>query len=141
MKIINSVDEPKVVSQINAVINSKCPRCRKGDMFVNSMYGFKAQKMHVNCQHCGLKYERELGYFYVAMFVSYALNVAQMITAGILTYLITGNTENPWLYMATIFPIVLILAPFNFRYSRVLLLHYMTPGLNYVPAMREEKKV
>ena len=110
-------------------------------MFVNSMYGFKAQKMHTNCLHCGLKYERELGYFYVAMFISYALNVAQMITAGILTYLITGNTESPWLYMATIFPIVLILAPFNFRYSRVLLLHYMTPGLNYVPAMGAEQKV
>ncbi len=110
-------------------------------MFVNSMYGFKAQKMHTNCPHCGLKYERELGYFYVAMFISYALNVAQMIIAGILTYLITGNTESPWLYMATIFPIVLILAPFNFRYSRVLLLHYMTPGLNYVPAMGADPKV
>lgn len=141
MKTINPVDEPKAVSQIYAVIHSKCPRCRKGDMFVNSMYGFKAQKMHTNCPHCGLKYERELGYFYVAMFISYALNVAQMIIAGILTYLITGNTESPWLYMATIFPIVLILAPFNFRYSRVLLLHYMTPGLNYVPAMGAEQKV
>ena len=64
-----------------------------------------------------------------------------MIIAGILTYLITGNTESPWLYMATIFPIVLILAPFNFRYSRVLLLHYMTPGLNYVPAMGADPKV
>lgn len=140
MKTINLSNELKPVSQVYAVLNAKCPRCRKGDMFSNSMYGFKAQKMHTHCLHCGLKYERELGYFYVAMFISYALNVAQIIIIGMLTYLISGNTDNPWLYMATIFPFVLILAPLNFRYSRVLLLHYMTPGLNYVPSMSSDKK-
>lgn len=121
------------IPQLYAVINAKCPRCRKGDMFINSMYGFKAQKMNTDCSHCNLKFEREPGYFYVAMFVSYALSVAQMITAGVLTYFITGNTESPWLYMATIFPFVFLLSPFNYRYSRVILLHYLTPGLNYIP--------
>lgn len=140
MKTINISEEVRPIPQMYAVVNAKCPRCRRGDMFINSMYGFKAQKMHTNCPHCDMKFERELGYFYVAMFISYALNVAQMITAGVLTYVITGNTENPWLYMATIFPIVFILAPFNFRYSRVILLHYMTPGLNYIPAMSADKK-
>lgn len=140
MKTINISEEVKPIPQMYAVVNAKCPRCRRGDMFINLMYGFKAQKMHTNCPHCDMKFERELGYFYVAMFISYALNVAQMITAGVLTYVITGNTENPWLYMATIFPIVFILAPFNFRYSRVILLHYMTPGLNYIPAMSADKK-
>jgi uncharacterized protein (DUF983 family) len=129
----------KPISQTYAVLNAKCPRCRRGAMFMNSMYGFKLQKMYISCPHCALKYERELGYFYVSMFISYALNVAQMITVGILTYFITGNTESPWLYMGTIFPVVLILAPLNFRYSRVLLLHYMTPGLNYIPSMSENK--
>lgn len=130
----------QVISPSYALVHAKCPRCRRGDMFMTSMYGFKSQKMYTYCPHCNLKYERELGYFYVAMFISYALNVAQMIIAGVLTYFITGNTESPWLYMATIFPIVFILAPFNFRYSRVLLLHYMTPGLNYIPEMSAAKK-
>ena len=141
MEITNINESMKEIPQLYAVINAKCPRCRRGDMFMNSMYGFKSQKMFTNCPHCDLKFERELGYFYVAMFVSYALNVAQMIIAGVLTYLITGNTESPWLYMATIFPFVFILAPFNFRYSRVLLLHYMTPGLNYIPAMSADRKL
>ncbi len=130
----HSISESKTgIPQLYAVINAKCPRCRKGDMFVNSMYGFKSQKMNTSCPHCNFKFEREPGYFYVAMFVSYALNVIQMIIAGMLTYVITGNTENPWLYMATIFPFVFLLAPFNYRYSRVLLLHYLTPGLHYIP--------
>ena len=123
----------KRVPIVYALLNAKCPRCRKGDMFMNSMYGFKSQKMHDNCPYCNLKFEREPGYFYVAMFVSYGFNIIQMFIAGILTYLITGNTENPWLYMATIFPFVFILSPFNYRYSRVILLYYLTPGLKYIP--------
>jgi hypothetical protein len=37
------------------------------------------------------------------------------------------------LYMAVIFPFVFILAPFNYRYSRIILLYWLTPGLNYDP--------
>lgn len=128
-------ERTETVPAFYAFINSKCPKCRKGNMFRNSMYGFKAQKMYDNCPYCNLKFEREPGYFYVAMFVSYALNVAQMVTFGVLTYVITGNTTSPWLYMATIFPFVFILAPFNYRYSRVILMHYLTPGLHYIPNM------
>jgi uncharacterized protein (DUF983 family) len=104
------------------------------------MYGLKPQKMNENCPHCNLKFEREPGYFYVAMFVSYGFNVFQMILAGLITYMVTGNTTNPWLYMAVIFPVVVILSPFNYRYSRLILLYYLTPGLNYVPEMSGDKK-
>ncbi len=96
--------------------------------------------MNDNCPHCNLKFEREPGYFYVAMFVSYGFNVAQMILAGLLTYFITGNTENPWLYMGVIFPVVFLLAPFNYRYSRLILLYYLTPGLHYNPGMDKDNK-
>ena len=126
------------VPKFYALSHAKCPKCRKGNMFSNSMYGLKAQKMNENCPYCNFKFEREPGYFYVAMFVSYALNVAQMVTIGVLTYLITKNTVNPWLYMATIFPFVFILAPFNYRYSRVILMYYLTPGLHYVPNMNPD---
>jgi uncharacterized protein (DUF983 family) len=74
------------------------------------------------------------------MFVSYGLNVVQMIVAGMLAYFVTGNTTNPWLYMAVIFPAVIILSPFNYRYSRLVLLHYLTPGLNYIPEMSRNRK-
>lgn len=96
--------------------------------------------MFDHCPQCNLKFEREPGYFYVAMFVSYAFNVAQMILAGVLTYWVTGNTTNPWLYMAVIFPVVVLLSPFNYRYSRLILLHFLTPGLNYIPDMGRDRK-
>lgn len=139
MKYTIEKEEAQSIPAFYAMINAKCPRCRRGNMFANSMYGFNTQKMNDNCPHCNLKFEREPGYFYVAMFVSYAFSVIQMVFAGVLTYVITGNTENPWLYMAVIFPFVFILSPFNYRYSRVVLLYYLTPGLNYIPAMSRDR--
>lgn len=133
-------DAEHKITQLHALVHSKCPRCRRGKVFQNSMYGFKSQKMYDHCPHCNLKFEREPGYFYVAMFVSYGLNVVQMILSGMLAYFVTGNTTNPWLYMAVIFPAVIILSPFNYRYSRLVLLHYLTPGLNYIPEMSRNRK-
>ena len=120
-------------SESSAALQAKCPRCRRGDMFSTAMYGFKLQKMNDNCPHCGVKFEREPGYFYVAMFVSYGMNVLQMVIVGMLTYYITGNMTDPLLYIAVIFPVVFLLSPFNYRFSRVILLFWLTPGLNYIP--------
>jgi uncharacterized protein (DUF983 family) len=128
----------KEPSKFNAALHAKCPRCRQGKMFANSMYGFKPQVMNEYCSHCGLKFEREPGYFYVAMFVSYAFSVAQMIAIGMLTYLITGEDDSPWLYIVVIFAGVVLLSPFNYRYSRIVLLYWLTPGLNYSPERRDQ---
>lgn len=118
--------------RLQAIVNAKCPRCRRGDLFMNSMYGLSSQKMHVNCPKCNLKYELEPGYFYAAMYISYSINVAVAVIVGILTYLISGETESPWIYVGTIFLFSLLLAPFNFRYSRVILLHLMSSRIKYL---------
>lgn len=129
------INKDNSITEATAALQAKCPRCRRGNMFVTPMYGLKLQKMHETCPHCNLKFEREPGYFYVAMFISYAMNVAQMVTIAVATYLLTGNLEDPVLYMATIFPAVFLLSPFNYRYSRVILLYWLTPGLFFDPAM------
>lgn len=133
MKAQENPKENTPASALSAAFQAKCPRCRKGAMFATSMYSFKQQRMNINCPHCNMKFEKEPGYFYVAMFVSYAFNVAEMITIAMATYFFTGNLENPYLYMATLFAGILILAPFNYRYSRVILLYWLTPGLHYKP--------
>ena len=137
MKLKPQQKEP---SQFSAALHAKCPRCRRGDLFANSMYGFRTQVMHKECSYCGLRYEREPGYFYVAMFVSYALTTIQMIAIGVLTYLITKEDDSPWIYMATIFTGIVLLSPFNYRYSRVILLYWLTPGLSYSPGRRDQSK-
>ncbi|WP_235293838.1 DUF983 domain-containing protein [Portibacter lacus] len=56
---------------ISSIWKYKCPRCRKGDLFVEP-FDFKTPlKMHEKCSHCGQKFEPEPGYYFGAMFISY----------------------------------------------------------------------
>jgi uncharacterized protein (DUF983 family) len=127
--LINNTME---VSKAYAALHAKCPKCRKGDMFANSMYGFSSQKMNEYCPHCGFKFEIEPGYFYVAMLLSYCFIVAEMVTLAVGIYILTGS-RNPWIYVGVLLGISVILSPFNFRYSRVVLLYWLTPGVHYDP--------
>ena len=120
-------------SRLQAVLQSKCPRCRVGKMFEGYTYGLrKRQRMNESCPCCKLKFEIEPGYFYAAMYVSYAFSVAQVVALGIATAMLT-NSESPWVYIAVLFVVILLFAPFNLRYSRLVLLHYLTPKVKYNP--------
>ncbi|MDB5130600.1 MAG: hypothetical protein JWR02_349 [Mucilaginibacter sp.] len=131
-------EQERALTMWPAIIHAKCPRCRRGNMFDTPMYSFKSQVMNKACPHCGLVYEREPGYFYVSMLISYAMFVAEMITLAVAIHVLTGS-NNPWVYVIVIIVIGVILAPFNFRYSRVMLLHWLTPGLHYHPELSGDK--
>ena len=125
----------KKVNQWSAIVNAKCPRCRVGNVFTGPTYGFRIQKMNEVCPHCQLKFEREPGYFYVSMFVSYALNVAEMITVSVAAYIfgLKLEYENLWYFVAILFGTTVLFSPFNYRYSRIILLYWLSPGLHYEP--------
>jgi len=123
------------VSQWHAFTHSKCPRCRVGKVFVGPTYSFKVQQMNEYCPHCKLKFEREPGYFYSAMFISYAMNVAELITVGVASYVfgLSLDYENLWYFVGVLLLAIILFAPFNYRYSRLILLYWLSPGLNYEP--------
>lgn len=123
------------ISQWSGFVEAKCPRCRVGRVFSGSTYGFKLQKMNENCPQCGLKFEREPGYFYVAMFVSYAMNIAEMVAVSVASFVFGLKLEydNLWYFVLVLFATTLICSPFNYRYSRIALLYWLSPGLHYEP--------
>lgn len=127
--------EHKIVSQWYGISHAKCPRCRIGDVFTGPTYSLKPQKMNEVCGHCGLKYEREPGYFYVSMFVSYALNVAQIISVSVASYVFGLRLvyENLWYFIGILSITSILFSPFNYRYSRMILLYWLSPGLHYEP--------
>ncbi|WP_343555755.1 MULTISPECIES: DUF983 domain-containing protein [unclassified Sphingobacterium] len=88
--------------------------------------------MNDTCPHCGVKYEVEPGYFYAAMYVSYALSVAEIVTVSVAIAVLTGS-ESPWSYLIGLAVTILVFAPFNFRYARLILLHFLTPKISYDP--------
>lgn len=128
----------KDISKIQAVIQCKCPRCRKGPIFSGPIYSFKGQVTNEYCSYCQLRFEREPGFFYVAMFISYAMNVAEMITISVAAYVlgVALTYENLWIYVGIIIGGVFLFAPVNYRYSRVMLLHWLTPGLKFIPGIK-----
>jgi len=133
MESSETTQPEKPISEISAALHAKCPKCRKGDMFASGTYNFITQKTLSNCPYCNFQFEIEPGYFYVAMFVSYGMIVLEMVILAVGTYMLTGS-ESPWLYIGILLGVTLLLSPINFRYSRVILLYWLTPNLNYDPA-------
>lgn len=106
-------------------------------MFVGSVYGIKRQRMNDVCPHCGFRFEIEPGYFYAAMYVSYGLSMAQLVIVGLITYELT-KSESPWVYLVVLLVAIAASAPFNYRYARLILLHYLTPKVKYNPKYEDE---
>ncbi|MDB5112328.1 MAG: hypothetical protein JWR67_3442 [Mucilaginibacter sp.] len=123
-----------------AMLHAKCPRCRRGDMFEGQMYSISQNKIRQDCPNCGLYFEIEPGYFYAAMYVSYALNIAEGGALVTGTYLLTHNTTSPWLYCIVLIGGCFLLSPITFRYSRVLLLYWLSPKIHYQPYLDIDDK-
>lgn len=78
--------------------------------------------MHRACPGCDLPFEREPGYFLGAMYFSYGMGVAA-VTPVVLALLFLTDltlTQVGWIAGAEL----LVLAPWLFRYSRVIWLHF-----------------
>lgn len=121
-------------SKLYAIVKGKCPHCRRGDIFTGNIYGFNIQRTNNKCGYCSQRFEIEPGYFYAAMYVSYAMNMIEMISVGFLTYYLSGGRldfDSVWLYVGVIFLTSLLLSPFNYRYSRIILLHLLSPKIKY----------
>lgn len=69
-----------LTSKAKAMLRARCPRCRRGNMFGGGPYHFGSNRIQLDCPACRLTFEIEPDYFYAAMYVSYALNVAEGLT-------------------------------------------------------------
>lgn len=106
-----------------ALLNSKCPRCHKGEMFINpATKKWYSVAMHEECPVCQLRYEREPGFFYGAMYVSYGFSAAIMLSLGFVFKVFFEDLEL-WIYLTTVSLVVAILWPQMYRYSRTIYLH------------------
>lgn len=77
-------------SAITGIVHQLCPRCRLGKIFRSSIFLFP--KMHERCPVCGLKFEREQGYFLGAMYISYGLALAIIVLFTIIVWAITRGS-------------------------------------------------
>lgn len=117
-------------SSTRAILEAKCPRCRKGDMF---QYPFpkvlKFYKMHTHCPICNLRFEIEPGFFFGAMYISYAFTSALLLGTAFFIYYLFDDPRMI-VYIAVVPLVALLFLPLFFRYSRVVYM-YLFSGISY----------
>lgn len=78
--------------------------------------------MHANCPVCGVSLTPEPGFYFGALYVSYAFTVALMVATWLLFYLLIQPPD--WVYGTSLVVSCTLSIPFSFRYSRVLFLYW-----------------
>lgn len=99
-------------------------------MFEHGIYNLKNMgKMNENCPKCDFRFEVEPGFFYGAMYVSYAFSVGILLVTTFILYFVF-NDPPLTVYIITIAFISALSYPLNLRYSRILFLH-LFGGVSY----------
>ena len=103
-----------------SIVNNKCPRCHKGNFFVNNNpYILKRfDAMNKNCPVCNEDFERETGYYYGAMFVSYGLTVSFGLTVFLIMCVVFNFEAMTFLIVFAILQVLLM--PVFYRTSRLI---------------------
>jgi uncharacterized protein (DUF983 family) len=89
-------------------------------------------KMHERCDHCDLKYQLEPSFFYGAMYVSYAVNVAIGIAAFVISRVFFEL--NLKISFGIIVGSLLVLYPLVLRWSRNI---YINMFISYDPTTKK----
>ncbi|MFN4144808.1 MAG: DUF983 domain-containing protein [Runella sp.] len=104
-------------TKLYSILFNKCPRCHEGDFFVsNHAFTKKFDEMHKVCPVCGERYTPEPGFYFGAAYVSYALNVAFIVTSFIAYVGFYGGDPIRLLYF--VIPGVILLLPLFYRLAR-----------------------
>ena len=103
------------MNRILSVIKGKCPNCEKGEVFksTGNILMLRAPVMHEECPHRHHHFEKEPGYFLGAMYVSYAMTLAESVAIYILVHNFTTSLA---LILSIIFAVVVLMSFINFRY-------------------------
>lgn len=111
-------------SKLYSILKYKCPRCHEGDLYVHKGWSYtKFSQMHKSCPVCHQSYEPEPGFYYGAMYVSYALTTALTITILVaMSVLLDEITMTS--FLGSLVLALLLFYPFIFRMSRAIWINF-----------------
>ena len=113
-----------------SLLTDRCPQCHKGKVFQHAnLFSFKTIHMNHACPVCNLDFQKEPGFYWGAMYASYALGVAEAFITYFICQIFGAGTYD-WINLCVIVAVLLLLSPFNFRFSRLIWL-YVFPGINH----------
>lgn len=105
-------------TKLYSILKLKCPRCHEGDLFLTKgAYNLKQlDKMPDRCAVCDENYCPEPGFYYGAMYVSYALTIALSV-AVFVAMTVLWHFDLKW-YLGINASLIILLFPPIFRISR-----------------------
>ena len=119
-------------TKLYSILRNKCPRCHKGRFWsannpIANVFNGMGQ-MQEHCEHCNLKFEREIGFWYGAMYVSYALGVAIFVIGWALTAILLpifyGEDYTVFFQISLVVALIILFFPFNWWLSRLIWINF-----------------
>lgn len=114
----------RIIDTFYTMLFNKCPQCHQGQVFKSkNPYSLgRIFEMNEKCEHCELKFEKETGFFYGALYVSYALTSGWFLTWFIL-YLTVLNWDT-FYFALFIAGTLIVLSPLAIRWSRLIWMNF-----------------
>lgn len=118
------------MGRLKSLFEYKCPKCEQERVFVHRK-PFRFVRIHEHCPNCKLKIEKEPGFFFGAMYVSYGLAILECGIAFAISRLFLQETFDLRILWVWI-PLVFVTAPFNYKFSRILWIYLFNPKSKFV---------
>jgi uncharacterized protein (DUF983 family) len=100
--------------RFRAMLAQRCPHCLEGKVFATFW------RMNERCPVCAIRFEREPGYFLMAMFVGYMLGLGALAPVALALYF---SQASPQAYIIAFGLTLAVVSPLVFRYARVIWMH------------------
>jgi len=130
METVHTINDTYMVKTTDAdnanvfkLFACKCPRCRRGDMFQdkNPWHLKNTMKMNRLCPECGQPLNIEVGFYYGASYVAYALTVAFSVATFVAWWVIIGfslKDNRVFYWLATNAVLMILMQPYFMRVAR-----------------------
>lgn len=106
------------MSAVRLILANRCPRCQKGTVFSDtSLMSLRIGKMNERCPCCQMDFAQEPGFYWGAMYVSYALSLVQVFTTAAVLLALSMPFE--FKSLAILVGVLLLFSPLNYRVSRL----------------------
>ena len=112
-------------TKLYSIFKMRCPKCHETPLFENkSIYKFdKFFAMPKTCSKCGQRFELEPAFYYGAMYVSYGVSVAWLVSVFVAMYVLYPSFHvNEYLTIAI--GSLIALSPYIFKLCRVIYINF-----------------
>ena len=107
-------------SKLYSIATMTCPQCHESHMMVANPYRFSTMgEVKDKCEVCGLDLKPEPGFYYGAMYVSYALGVAVFVTIWASCNWFFDNV-GVWTQISLVLIALIGLGPYLYALSKVI---------------------